>query len=145
MGTELAPGTFGENITITNLETAHMAIGDRLYIGQLTLEVTAPRIPCVTLAQRMGEPAFLKRFREAERPGVYCRVIDQGTIQSGDAVRYASYSGVQVSVLELFRDFFEPTPDAAVLRRYLATPLADRARRDKELQLERLLVQQAAR
>jgi MOSC domain-containing protein YiiM len=92
----------------------------------------------------MGEPTFLKRFREAERPGVYCRVINEGTIQSGDAVRYESYSGVRVSVLEVFCDFFEPTPDAAVIRRYLATPLAYRARRDKEVQLERLLAQQAA-
>jgi MOSC domain-containing protein YiiM len=141
LGADLAPGTFGENLTITALETAQMRIGDRLHIGGLTLEVAAPRIPCLTLAHRMGEPAFLKRFREAERPGVYCRVIDEGTIQRGDAVAYESYPGGQVSVLELFRDFFAPTPDAAVIRRYLATPLADRARRYQEVQLGRLLAQ----
>jgi MOSC domain-containing protein YiiM len=145
LGYNLAPGTFGENITISDLETAHMLIGDRLHIGQLTLEVTAPRIPCVTLAQRMGEAAFLKRFREAERPGVYCRVIDEGTIQHGDAVAYESYTGERVSVLELFRDFFAPTPELDTLRRYLAAPLAHRARRDKEVQLERLLAQQTPR
>lgn len=139
LGLELVPGTFGENITITDLKTADIAIGDQLHIGQLILEVTAPRIPCVTLARRMGDPAFLKRFREAERPGVYCRVINEGAIQCADGVRYKAYAGVRVSALEIFRDFFEPTSDPVVIRQYLAAPLAQRARRDKELQLERLL------
>jgi MOSC domain-containing protein YiiM len=141
LGLELGPGTFGDNITLSDLETADLAIGDRFHIGALTIEVSAPRIPCVTLARRMGDPAFLKRFREAERPGVYCRVIAEGTIQNGDPVSYQAYGGERVSVRELFRDFFEPTADAAIIRHYLATPLADRARRDKEAQLERALAQ----
>ncbi|MFL5803098.1 MAG: MOSC domain-containing protein [Roseiflexaceae bacterium] len=139
---DLEPGTFGENITITDLESADLVIGDRLHIGALTLEVTAPRIPCVTLARRMDDPAFLKRFRDAERPGVYCRVIQEGTIQIGDEVQYEPHTGVRVSVLELFRDFFAPHDDEATIRRHLGTPLALRARRDKEAQLERLLAQQ---
>jgi MOSC domain-containing protein YiiM len=76
LGLDLAPGTFGENLTITDLESAELLIGDRLYVGpQVILEVTAPRIPCVTLARRMNDPRFLVRFRAATRPGVYCRVI----------------------------------------------------------------------
>ena len=69
LGRELAPGTFGENLTISDLESAPLAIGDRLHIGGVILEVTAPRIPCWKLAQRMGDPGFVKRFRAAERPG----------------------------------------------------------------------------
>ena len=69
LGRELAPGTFGENLTICDLESAALAIGDRLHIGGVILEVTAPRIPCWKLAQRMGDPGFVKRFRAAERPG----------------------------------------------------------------------------
>jgi MOSC domain-containing protein YiiM len=143
LGYDLEPGTFGENITITDLESANLAIGDRLHIGALTLEVTAPRIPCVTLARRMNDPAFLKRFREAERPGVYCRVIQEGMIQAGDEVQYESYAGESVSAIELFRDFFEPHDDEATIRRHLRAPLAFRACRDKEAQLERLLARQA--
>ena len=67
---ELAPGTFGENLTISELESAPLAIGDRLHISGVILEVTAPRIPCWKLAQRMGDPGFVKRFRAAERPGL---------------------------------------------------------------------------
>lgn len=139
LGAALAPGTFGENLTVDGLESAALAVGDRLRAGALLLEVTAPRIPCVTLARRMGDPAFLKRFRAAERPGVYCRVIQEGLALAGAQVRYEPFSGERVGVVELFRDFFEPRQDEATLRRHLAAPIDWRSRRDKEQQLARLL------
>lgn len=139
LGYELHPGTFGENITIAELESAQLAIGDRLTIGDVILEVTAPRIPCVTLARRMSDPLFVKRFRAAERPGVYCRVINEGYIQSGTSVQYTSYAGVAINVIEMFRDFFTPNLDESTLRRYLGSPIAIRDRQDKEKQLEQLL------
>ena len=78
LGQELAPGTFGENLTISDLESAPFAIGDRLHIGEVTLEVTAPGIPCDTFARRMGDPGFVARFRAAEWLGCYCRVYAKG-------------------------------------------------------------------
>src|SRR4051794_39575210 len=67
LGRELAPGTFGENLTFTELASADYNVGDRFYVGAVLLEVTSPRIPCVTLATRMGDPKFVKRFAQAER------------------------------------------------------------------------------
>ncbi len=64
LGKELTPGTFGDNLTISKLESAQFNIGDRLRMGSVILEVTAPRIPCSTLATRMGDPQFVKKFRE---------------------------------------------------------------------------------
>jgi MOSC domain-containing protein YiiM len=141
LGVLMEPGTFGENITITDLESATLVIGDRFHLGSVTLEVTAPRIPCITLARRMGDPAFVKTFRFAERPGVYCRVIHAGTLQQGDRVQYEPYAGPPVSAIELFRDFFTPRHEEHVLRRHLAAPIAIRTRRDKEQQLAKLLGQ----
>src|SRR5205085_10272473 len=46
---ELAPGTFGDNLTLGGMESASHSIGDRFHIGEAILEVTAPRIPCSTL------------------------------------------------------------------------------------------------
>lgn len=141
LGQDLPPGTFGENLTVAGLESARAFIGDRLHTGSAVLEVTAPRIPCVTLATRMGEPAFVRRFREAERPGLYCRVIREGYVEAGDAVDYESHEGPTVGAIEVFRDFFEPEPDETALRRHLAAPIAVRARAEKEKQLEKLLTQ----
>ncbi len=141
LGRDLAPGTFGENVTVADLESADLSIGDRLLIGRVVLEVTAPRIPCVTLARRMDDSAFLKRFRAAERPGVYCRVLSEGTVRAGDAVRYEPYAGEALTVRALFRDFFAPQRDAAALRQQLVAPIAIRARVEKEQQLRALLAE----
>lgn len=86
LGYALPNGIFGENLTITNLESASFTIGDRLSIGDVVLEVTAPRTPCESLNARMGDNQFVKRFFAANRPGFYCRVITPGTVQSGDVV-----------------------------------------------------------
>jgi MOSC domain-containing protein YiiM len=136
---ELPPGTFGENLTVSGLESARLCIGDRLHVGEAVLEVTAPRIPCATLAARMGDPAFVKRFRQAERPGLYCRVLREGSVRAGDPVSLKSPGGAAVPAVEIFRDFFDPEPDEARLRRYLAAPVAARARADMEARLEKLL------
>jgi MOSC domain-containing protein YiiM len=135
LGRELAPGTFGENLTISDLESAPLAIGDRLQVGGVILEVTAPRIPCWKLAQRMGDPGFVKRFRAAERPGAYCRVVRTGELRAGDPVTLAPYAGEPVTIAEVFRDTYEPARDPAAIRRFLAAPLAVRARLQKEEQL----------
>jgi MOSC domain-containing protein YiiM len=139
LGRELAPGTFGENLTIDALESARFSIGDRLHIGAVTLEVTAPRIPCVTLAARMGDPSFVKRFRYAERPGLYCRVIREGCVQVGDPVSYEPCSGETITAIEMFCDFYTPDLDEATIRRHLAAPIAIRDRAEKEERLQKLL------
>jgi MOSC domain-containing protein YiiM len=139
LGRELPPGTFGENLTVSGLESARARIGDRLRVGEVLLEVTSPRIPCQTLARRMGDPHFAVRFREAERPGLYCRVLGEGCVRAGDAVEYEPLQEETVSVLEVFRDFYEPELTEAAIRRFLAAPIAIRARQHKEKQLRKLL------
>jgi MOSC domain-containing protein YiiM len=139
LGRDLGPGTFGENLTLSALESADYLIGDRFYIGPVILEVTAPRVPCVTLAARMGDPTFVKRFRAAERPGLYCRVIQAGSVQVGDPVTYERCATDTVSAIEMFRDFYEPDLSEANLRRYLAAPIAIRDRIYKEEKLKEVL------
>ncbi|MDP8901906.1 MAG: MOSC domain-containing protein [Actinomycetota bacterium] len=138
LGRDLPPGTFGENLTVSDLESAQVCVGDRLGIGSVLLEVTAPRIPCLTLAVRMGDPAFVKRFRRVERPGVYCRVVREGEVRADDSVVYTPYAGERVPVLEVFRAFFEGNLGEEALRRQLSVPIAARARRAYEEQLAEL-------
>ncbi len=145
LGLELSPGTFGENLTISGLESARVAIGERFHLGEVILEATAPRVPCVTLAARMNDPTFVKRFRAAERPGLYCRVIREGCVQVGDAVKVQRFPGELVTALELFRAFYDPHPGEATLRRHLGAPLAVRARLEKEEQLRKVMAQQQTR
>ena len=142
MGRELAPGTFGENLTLSDFGGNTLYIGDRLQIGEVVLELTSPRIPCATLAARMGEPGFVKRFKQAERPGVYARVLTQGTLRRGDEVVYTRGDS-DVATLELFHDFYKNTTAPAGLQRLLSAPVAERSRRDFEARLEKALTQSA--
>lgn len=129
---DLAPGTFGENLTISELESTAFNIGDRLQVGAVLLEVTSPRIPCVTLAARMGDSRFLVRFRDAERFGLYCRVIVTGAVQAGDAVRIERFEGEAFPALEMFRLFYTKDLHETVLRRALKTPLHRETRQEYE-------------
>jgi len=86
VGRPLVAGTFGENLTLSELESASLNIGDRFRIGRTLLEITSPRVPCVTIAARMNDPQFVRKFRDGERPGVYCRVIETGFVQVGNSV-----------------------------------------------------------
>ena len=100
LGRDLPPGLFGENLTIDGLESRKMLIGDRLRIGDVVLEVTSPRIPCNTFAARMGDPMWVKRFFAVNRPGVYMRVIETGTVTAGMEVEHTPFAGEAIPAID---------------------------------------------
>lgn len=138
LGRTLLPATFGENLTITGLESAGLAIGDRLAIGSTLLEVTSPRIPCSTLATRMDDARFARRFQDARRPGVYLRVLETGTITVGDDVRLERAPAGALPVLALQDLYYAKSPSREEVERALGAPVAIRARRDLERRLSKL-------
>ena len=138
LGVEIQPGTFGENLTISDLESGSFNIGDLLHIGNATLEVTMPRIPCGTFAARMGDPAWVKKFRQAERPGFYCRVKREGVIKTGDAAALEKFQGETISIQQLYQDYYEKNKTEAMLRRHLAAPIAIRSRKRMEEEMAKL-------
>lgn len=139
LGRELVPGIFGENLTISGIESATFAIGDILHIGEVILQVTAPRMPCKTLAARMEDPQFVKKFHAAERPGLYCRVLKEGTVQVDNPLRVEKYGEETVTLLDVYRDFYEPDLRESAIRRFLNAPIAIRMRVDKEEQLRKAI------
>ena len=136
---EISPGTFGDNLTISDLESASFNIGDYIHINNVTLQVTAPRIPCATFAARMDDQHWVKKFRHAERPGLYCRVLGEGSLKAGDPVFIEKYTGETISVLEMFRDYYDRNKGEETLRRHLNAPIAIRDRRAVEADLRKLL------
>ena len=123
----LSPGIFGENLTLSEFGADTLYVGDRFEIGEVVLEITAPRIPCGTFAARMDDLKFVKRFKEAERPGAYARVLQTGYVQAGDEVTYIRGEH-DVSVIELFRKYYGSV-DKANVERILAAPVAENVRK----------------
>lgn len=128
LGSPLAAGTFGENLTIGGLRGDTLAIGDRLRIGDVLLEVTYHRTPCATLGRKMGDPRWVKRFAKALRPGAYMRVLAPGTIEAGMAVDYTPFAGERVTVSELMATDGMRERPRALMERVLRTPVREKTR-----------------
>lgn len=138
LGEAIAPGTFGENLTISGVEGRLVAIGDRFAIGPVVLEVTCHRTPCTVFAARMGDPRWVKRFHRAGRPGAYCRVIVPGTVEAGTPVTYQPYDGERITVSTLMALDGTRELDPGFMRRALTAPVHYKMRADYENRLARL-------
>ncbi len=141
LGKRPAPGTFGENLLISGLESAGVKIGQRLRIGTVVLEAAAARIPCGTFAAHMQDLGFVKKFREARRPGIYARVVQEGVLQAGDTVTLeAEPPAGTPTILDTFEYVYAKQRTPEQVRRLLSAPVAERMRRDLEEWAEKLAV-----
>jgi MOSC domain-containing protein YiiM len=95
---DLGPGAFGENLTVEGLDVSGARPGDRWRVGTTLLEVVQPRLPCFKLGLRFGDPAFVRRFARAGRPGAYLRILEEGELRAGDAVEVVERAAHDVSV-----------------------------------------------
>lgn len=128
LGREMPIGIFGENLTISELKSQDMLVGDQFEIGNVLLEITSPRIPCVTLARRMGDKQFPKKFMASDRPGVYCRVLKTGAVHASMAVKHIPFQGPQVPVNLMVKNFIQPDPSLNEL--FLSVPVHYKTRQE---------------
>ncbi len=104
LGTDLAPGAFGENLTLTGLDVDAALVGERWLVGDtVELQVTGPRVPCNTFRMAMGVPGWVKRFSERGRTGAYLSVVTPGRIRSDDPVTVTFRPDHAVTVPLLYR------------------------------------------
>ena len=79
---ELAPGIVRENVTTEGLEVNALAIGQRLQVGEVELQVSAVCDPCEQIeALRPGLQAEMQGRR-----GMLCKVVRGGTLRRGDEI-----------------------------------------------------------
>lgn len=124
LGREIKPGTFGENLTLADFDSRECRIGDQLHIGELILEISAPRTPCSTLAIRMDDAGFVKTFFQAQRPGAYARVVREGGISAGDTISVEKTPHDYSKTLDVFIEWNKKNKSREVLLKALNSPLA---------------------
>jgi MOSC domain-containing protein YiiM len=125
----IEPGTFGENLTLSSFSTDTLKIGDRLKVNDVVLEISAPRTPCFKLAQKMGNPKFVKIFAEAVKPGAYARVIKEGKAQVGDEVIIEKTTQDYSRIHEVFTEWHSANKSTEVLKKAMSSPLSNHHRK----------------
>jgi MOSC domain-containing protein YiiM len=116
LGRELSNGQFGENITTMGLDVTGAVIGEKWQIGTAVVQVTSPRIPCVTFHSWMGEDHWVKRFAAAGRPGAYLRVITAGRVSAADEAKVVGRPPARVTLAESMLAYYG---DEDIMRRLL--------------------------
>jgi MOSC domain-containing protein YiiM len=106
LGRPLSPGKFGENLTLEGIDVSGALIGERWRVGNTLLQVTSPRVPCAKLAMVMDDPAFVRRFAQALRPGAYLAIVEDGDVAAGDAVDVVSKPDHKLTLAEMARIYF---------------------------------------
>jgi MOSC domain-containing protein YiiM len=90
-GHSIAPGTAGENLTLSGIDWMTIVPGTELVIGEARLQVTKYTAPCEKIAFSFLDNDFT-RISQKLHPGwsrVCARVLHGGLVTIGDAVELA--------------------------------------------------------
>jgi MOSC domain-containing protein YiiM len=76
-------GCMGENLSVEGILEHEVHAGDQLELGEVVLEVTEPRIPCLKFNFGMGYAQASRDMLRSTRSGWYCAVLCGGTLRAG--------------------------------------------------------------
>jgi MOSC domain-containing protein YiiM len=142
-GMELPWGMFGENFTTEGLFETEINIGDKFRVGQASIMVTEPRMPCYKLALKFGRADILRRFLQSELTGFYFAVLQEGDVGAGDTLELIEKDEHDVRVADITRLYARDKQNTNLLRRAIEVPaLPESWRAYFEDQLEKLDRQQ---
>jgi len=99
---ELNWGSFGENLSISELNETEIRIGDVFQAGTAIIQASEPRQPCVKLNMRFQSDSMMKQFISRQRCGVYFRVLEPGVIRPNDTVHLIQRNADYPSVTDCF-------------------------------------------
>lgn len=111
----LAPGGFGENVSLPDWTEADVCIGDVLRMGTATVAVSQGRQPCWKLAAHVGVEDMVLRVRSTLRTGWYLRVVEGGAVAAGDAMALLERPHPDWDVRRVAAALFDRGTDAAVV------------------------------
>lgn len=122
---EIEFGTFGENLITVGLDENTVCVGDQYTFGEVLLEVTGPRMPCNTLAMKLNDPTIIKKFLESGRPGIYFRVVKEGSLAPDAPISKVASHPDGLSLLDLFWAKQNKGNVEAIAQRTLSSSVVD--------------------
>jgi MOSC domain-containing protein YiiM len=98
----VAPGLFGENLTLAGLTEQGAWIGDLLRFAHCSLAVSEPRHPCFKFNAAMGFAQAVQLMQQSLWCGFYLAVREPGHIEAGETFEIVP-GPREVRIDELFR------------------------------------------
>lgn len=96
-------GAFGENLTVAGLVETDVHLGDVFEAGSSVVQVTQPRAPCYKIAARYGDGGLSITVQNEGLIGYLLRVLVEGDVSAGDAMRLVHRDSHGVTVAEAGR------------------------------------------
>jgi MOSC domain-containing protein YiiM len=128
---ELPWAMFGENLTTEGLSEEDACIGDHFRIGGAVVKVTQPRIPCYKLGIRFGRPDIVKRFLASRRSGIYFAVVEEGLVNTGDAIERVGEDEHRISIADVNRAYVDARDNLGLARRIVSLEILPRGLHDE--------------
>jgi MOSC domain-containing protein YiiM len=120
---DIDDGAFGENLTLAGLTEHDAHIGDTYTLGDdgAVVQVSQPRGPCYKVGVRWSSKTLVRLMGEDLRAGFYFRVLEPGTVGTGDTLTLADRVS-DVTVAEVLRVTYRDRHDVDAMRRVHAVP-----------------------
>lgn len=122
LGIAINPSAFGENLTVEGLTEADVQIGDIYRVGEALVQVCQPRVPCNKVNLKFGRTDVLPRIIETGYSGYYLRVLEEGTVQAGDAFTLVERNPAAPSVLFCNQVRYHQPENREAMLRLVETP-----------------------
>ena len=88
-------------MTIEGLDESNILIESTYQLGDSLIEISQPRQPCYKLGIRFNNPLVVKDFFQSDYPGIYIRIIKEGSVKVGDEMKLITQPVDGISVKEV--------------------------------------------
>lgn len=124
-------GMFGENLTTKGLLDDEIQVGDVFQIGTSIVQATIPREPCYKLGLKFGDQEIIAAYVDYAYPGAYVKILEEGLVSAGDAMKRLESASDSITIRELFRFLNARHKDPAVLDALFANPYVPDYKKEK--------------
>jgi len=125
------PGSIGENLTVEGMDDTRVLVGDIYKMGDVVLQVSAPRAPCNKISHRFGEKNMDRFVGKLGITGWYYRVLETGVLLQNAEVSLLERPSESVSIHDLVTAIFAEQASCDDLAYYSSLEVLDQEWRDK--------------
>jgi MOSC domain-containing protein YiiM len=122
LGRDLQPGAFSENLTVSGAIEAEVCVGDVFRIGEATVQVSQPRMPCAKLAGKNASKLLPKLLADTGYTGFYMRVLSEGSVKAGDGFDPVRAHPERITIADVNAIIYEKSNDFSLIERLAELP-----------------------